>query len=532
MWGRMKDCAEIHVKAVIYCRVSTDRQFKEGDGLKSQEKSCYDYAERKGYKVIKVFRDEGVSGAIADWPAVEGLLEFLTTQRQQCVVIVDDITRLARKSQTHWHIRAEIKLAGGILESPNMKFGDEPEDIFIETIMAGVSELHRNQNARQVKNRQKARLLNGYWVFPEPPGYKYAKDTGGGKIMVRDEPQASVVAEAFEGFATGRFENQADIAHFITKSGAFSLGPKERFYPTAVKTMLTNILYTGYLEYRPWEVPLVEGKHSALIGMDTYLKIQEKLGRKAKAPYRKDLNEDFPLRGFVLCACCNEPVTSGWSTGRNGKHAYYHCKTKGCRLYGKSIKRDMLEGQFKDILKAMTPSDIVIEIARDVIEEGWKKKRAEYLGQRTDLDREKKQIDHQIDGFMGRLLEEDDRTIISLYKNHIKELEMKRQMLSAQAKEMYKVDTTLEGAFRTVFDFIRNPLSWWENGDMEDKRMVLKLAFAKRVAFSKDDGFRTAEYSLPFSVLQGSDGQKSKMVEETGFEPVYACAGRFTVCCH
>ena len=64
-------------KAVIYCRVSTKNQIKEGDGLGSQETRCREYARHKGYEVAEVFRDEGVSGGLIDRPAMQYMLAYL-----------------------------------------------------------------------------------------------------------------------------------------------------------------------------------------------------------------------------------------------------------------------------------------------------------------------------------------------------------------------------------------------------------------------------------------------------------------------
>ena len=46
-------------KAVIYCRVSSQKQVTKGDGLGSQETRCREYAGHKNYQIVEVFRDEG-----------------------------------------------------------------------------------------------------------------------------------------------------------------------------------------------------------------------------------------------------------------------------------------------------------------------------------------------------------------------------------------------------------------------------------------------------------------------------------------
>jgi hypothetical protein len=50
---------------------------------------------------------------------------------------------------------------------------------------------------------------------------------------------------------------------------------------------------------------------------------------KAKAPARKDISEDFPPRGFVLCYDCGQPMTSCWSKGRPKHYPYCLCDTRG-----------------------------------------------------------------------------------------------------------------------------------------------------------------------------------------------------------
>jgi len=55
--------------AVIYCRVSSKRQVKEGHGLESQETRCREYAARRGYEVLEVFLDKAVSGGRLDRPS-------------------------------------------------------------------------------------------------------------------------------------------------------------------------------------------------------------------------------------------------------------------------------------------------------------------------------------------------------------------------------------------------------------------------------------------------------------------------------
>ena len=85
--------------------------------------------------------------------------------------------------------------------------------------------------------------------------------------------------------------------------------------------MLNRMLYTGYYEYPTWDIALMKGKHEPIISFETYKRIQDKLYGRAKAPARKDINQDFALRGFVLCDGCGASLRLCWSARRSEKYA-------------------------------------------------------------------------------------------------------------------------------------------------------------------------------------------------------------------
>ncbi len=138
-------------KAVIYCRVSSVKQLKEGDGLASQETRCREFTKHKNYEVVEVFKDEGVSGSLIDRPRIKEMLTFLKRQKnEQHVVVIDDISRLARGLETHLQLRLAISDAGGKLESPSIEFGDDSDSLLVENLLASVP----NTNAKRTPNNR------------------------------------------------------------------------------------------------------------------------------------------------------------------------------------------------------------------------------------------------------------------------------------------------------------------------------------------------------------------------------------------
>src|SRR6266545_4687864 len=359
--------------ALIYCRVSSERQVKEGHGLDGQERNCRRFAELKGYDVVEVFRDEGVSGGLIEREGMERMLDFLDARDrgQEYVVLIDDIKRLARDLIGHFTLRKAINSRGARLESPSHKFGDEPEEVFVESIMAATAEYERNQNKRQVKNRMRARLEAGYWPFYQPPGYTFAKVPGHGKLLVRKEPDASLIQKALEGFASGRLATRADVQRFLDAHHFKPQLEHKSQFREFVHRLLDREVYAGFVSYPAWNVTTRKGHHEPLISPETFEKIQERLRERPRAPTRKDLDKDFPLRGFVLCADCHKPYTASWSRGRSGLYAYYRCTTSGCESCQKSVRAERVHADLEALLAKLKPRSRLLEVVRRKLLDLW-----------------------------------------------------------------------------------------------------------------------------------------------------------------
>ncbi len=513
----MKDVTE--KVAVIYCRVSSLKQAVQGDGLTSQETRCREYAKYKGYDVVNVFKDD-MSGGLIDRPGMKSMLGYLHKNRSlPHVVIIDDISRLARGLEAHLQLRSAISSVGASLESPSIEFGEDSDSILVENLLASVSQHQRQKNGEQTKNRMRSRLINGYWVFQAPVGYRYARSTGNGKVLVRNEPCASIVQEALEGFASGRFQIQAEVKRFLESFPEFPRTNHGYVRNQQVTDILTNPVYAGYVEAPNWSVSLRQGHHEPLITFQTFKKIEERLNNKAKAPARKNINEDFPLRGSVLCGDCGSALTSCWSSGRHSRYPYYLCHKRGCESYGKSIKRDVLESEFEALLRAIQPTPGLFKIAQKMFEELWNHRLAMSEARVRNLKSEMAKIERQVGQFLDRITDTDMPSVIRTYEDRIRKLEEQRIVIGEQIARCGRPVRSFDQTLRTAFDFLGNPCKLWASERFEDKRTVLKLVFLDRLAYVRGSGFRTADLSLPFKTLSDFSKGNLKMAQRTGLEP-------------
>ncbi|HIE30556.1 TPA: recombinase family protein, partial [Candidatus Poribacteria bacterium] len=427
-------------KAVIYCRVSGAKQVREGHGLESQEARGKEFANYKGYQVVEVFKDD-ITGKTDNRPEMNRMLSFIRLHKKgSVVVIIDDITRLARNLKAHIALRETLSDAGGILESPSIEFGEDSDSVLVEHLLATVSEHQRGKNAEQTKNRMRGRMLNGFWVFQTPIGYRYQLTDGHGKVLVRDEPNASIVQEALEGYASGRFETQAEIKRFLESQPLFPKDlPNGQVRQQKVTDILNRVVYAGYVEMPNWDIALRKGHHAGLISLETYEQIQDRRNGHVKAPARKDINIDFPLRGFVECADCGKPHTACWSTSSTGvKHPYYSCKTKGCHSFRKSIRRDVIEGEFEEVLRSLKPTEGLLEITKSMFKDAWDQRQELANATLHDVRKESRKLDKQIEGLLDRIVTTKSESVITAYEKRIENLEREKMVMSEKLENKAK----------------------------------------------------------------------------------------------
>ena len=428
-------------------------------------------------------------------PAMAELIRYLDKHpHNQYVVIFDDLKRFARDRRFHWDLKAAFKSRNTPIECLNFRFEETPEGEFVEAVFAAQGQLEREQNRRQVIQKQKARLELGYWPFYPPPGYTQVKDEAQGKVL-EPNTKALVIAEAFGGFASGRFREQSDVQAFLKKQNF--LGGKP-IHLSLVKRLLTRIIYAGYIEFPQWEVARRKGHHEAIISLDTYEKVQKKFRGITFKVNKRD--EDFPLRGLLICSKCGRKLTAGWSSGRNKPYPYYRCQRIFCK--SKDVRKEKIEGLFFELLKRLKPKSGIIELARRIILKVWDKKVKNfsnvvegYESQKNGLIRNRNQL--------------IDKITVVKSEDVIRKLEEKVSELRIEIEE---IDQLIENSkeinidYGTVADFVlsllENPAFVWEKGSYDKKQLITKLVFVENPIYDRELGYGTANLSAGIKLFE------------------------------
>lgn len=508
------------LKAILYLRVSDKSQVENGNGLQSQETTCREYADRKGYDVIAVFSDD-LTGKTANRDGLKELLSFLKKQKAGTRVIIDDLNRLARSVRTHFAIRDAITAAGGKLETPKRVFADDPEDDILEVIEAAFAGEHRRKNAEQTLSRMRARCLGGHWCLQLPYGYQYRKDKakGQGATIERHEPIATIIQDALEAYASGHLTTQADVARFLGECSHFPRDRAGKVRDQVANNILTNPLYAGYVQVPKWDVSLRPGHHPALISFETFQRIQRRLAGNSRGMVRKDNSEDFALRGYVVCGCCQTRLTSYWAKGSHKHYAYYHCREETCEAYGRAIPRAKIEGEFAELLESMQPSQTLFAMVHQALRTLWDQQSTRASERKKTITAEIREVENEIQKLVDRVIETDNATLIAAYEKRISEAESRKIELAEKFDNCGRPLASFDTAFRTALTFLANPYKLWVSDRIDLKHIVLKFVFDGRLEYVRNSGFRTPLTSSPFRLLQAAKDEMGKVVRPEGLEP-------------
>lgn len=507
-------------KALVYCRVSSGQQVSEGSGLESQEHRCIAYAEAKGLEVIKIFRDEGISGGLFERPAMKEVLKFLDKNNtEKFVVIFDDIKRFARDIEVHLKLKKEFGSREAKLECLNFKFEETPEGIFVENIIAATSQLEREQNRRQVIQKQKARLELGYWAFHAPPGLKFKRKNGEGNILTPDNEFSDIYKEAIEKFRDYELNTIEAVRHFIIEKYK-QRGIKKFISATNTKTVLTNPLYAGYLEFQKWGVSLRKAKHKGFITYETLVAVEKRLEARLKPQIRQDINPDFPLRNYLLCPHCNHAMTASWHKGKMGtKYPHYWCKNPICQNKNRTLTRDTVHNDFVELLQKLTPNPQILKLAEAVLLDVWQKRQNGEIGNQEAVLNQINDLNIKIDNLTQRISETSNKALVEHYETELEKLlKQKAAVETAGNVRMYKTQD-FPKALRLVFSYVEHPLNHWYSPAIIEQRALLHTYFNKGVSYDKFNRFGTPKLPLILEVLTQSNNSKITMVEMPGVKP-------------
>lgn len=218
-------------KAIIYLRCSTNYQTEEQGGfsIPMQLKKCEAYALLKDIEIVRVFRDEGISGK--DMKNRKGILEALDFLQEGMTFIVYSISRASRNLKQMIEIVETIKARKCHFCSATEDINtNSPTGYLFFQIISAISEFESSQLSARVVDGMRARkekLINeGKIIMKSRYGYKFIKETGNFEKVESEQTVIKLIMELRrEPYAGGNHTPYAVIAKNLNEKG---IKPRQR----------------------------------------------------------------------------------------------------------------------------------------------------------------------------------------------------------------------------------------------------------------------------------------------------------------
>ena len=341
------------LKAVIYARYSSSSQREES--IEGQIRECMAYAERNGYMVIGTYADRAISGTTDNRPEFQKMIKD-SKRKQFDLVIVWKLDRFARNRYVSAKYKSQLKQNGVRVISANETISEGADGILFESVLEGMAEWYsadlKDKVVRGLKVNASKCMWNGGTL---PIGYVVDEE----QHLQINELTAPYVVEAFKQYNEGK--TIAEIQSYFKDKGIKNTKGRTVSW-AVVQHMLSNRRYIG--EYASQDVVIPDGI-PAIVPLDLFERVQEKLEKNKKAPARAKAEENYLLTTKIFCGHCGTSMNGESGKSRNGSiHRYYKChavkkKLNDCKK--KSIKKEEIENLVVNETMAMLMDDDMIE---------------------------------------------------------------------------------------------------------------------------------------------------------------------------
>ena len=132
--------------------------------------------------------------------------------------------------------------------------------------------------------------------------------------------------------------------------------------------------------------------------------------------------------------------------------------------------------------------------------------------------RELTALDKQTDALLARIVETTNDAVLRAYEAKIAELDKTRARLQEKACQSLPPKDRIDEFIEHALTFLANPWKIWETGQTTLQRTVLKLAFAERQTYTRNQSYRTPKTTLSFKALEGILEKRENMVRSRRLE--------------
>ena len=343
------------LRAVLYARVSSKDQEKEGFSIPAQQRLLREYAIAERIMVMEEFVDVETAshGGRSGFAA---MLLFL--KKHACQTILVEKTDRLYRNLKDWSTLDELGVTIHFVKEnniigPNTRSADR----FVHGIKVLVARNHSLNLSEETQKGMLEKARSGIYPSCASVGYRNVDGPNGKRILVPAEDTGPVITELFEQFRTGQYSMKSLAAKF--RQEGRMLGGRQ-LNPSLLHQILRKRLYMGDFD---WDGTTYHGTHEPLVTRECWQRVQELLDARAESKTRK-VKHDFAYQGLIRCGHCGCLLVGEL---KKGKYVYYHCTGNRGKCPEPYTRQELLAGEFTNILQEIVIPQPILEWLADAL---------------------------------------------------------------------------------------------------------------------------------------------------------------------
>lgn len=344
-------------QAVLYARVSSEEQEKEGYSIPSQRKLLRGYADASNLDVVREFVDVETAKR-AGRTGFGEMLAFLKRSASCRTVLVEKTDRLYRNLKDYVTLDESDLEIHFVKENFVLSRDSRSTEKFMHGIKVLMAKNYVDNLGEEVRKGLREKAEQGIPPYKVGLGYRNVEGADGRRTIEPDPATAPIVRRMFEDYATGK-SSLADLADTARSGGLFAGRETDRVTST-IHWILRNPLYYGEFRHRD---KLFRGVYLPLVSRDLWEKVQGVLKeRGTRKPKR--VTRDLAFSNLIRCGHCGCALVGEIKKGR---YVYYHCTGYKGKCPEPYVRQEVLEEKFAEILRRLTFDDEVLGWAKEAL---------------------------------------------------------------------------------------------------------------------------------------------------------------------
>lgn len=461
-------------RAVIMSRVSTEDQAERGYSLDVQDEHLLRFCERYEINVVLHLREEGASAKTFDRPEFNRFLALTKEVKSLAdYFLIVKWDRFSRNMEQALAMISRLAKQGIEVNSTDQWIDyEDPNHTISLAIHLATPQVENDNRSNKVFIGMRRAQQEGNWVSKPPKGYKRIYHEKRRSEMILDE-DAPLIREAFERISEGVFEVESVRREMEKKGFACS---RSHFY-----SILRNVVYIGKITvpaHKDEVEELVDANHEALVSEDVFWRVQNVLQGKVIRKVTHYEDENFVLRGFLLCRDCGNFLTASYSKSAGKlRYPYYHCRTP-CKW---RFRADFVNQIFIEFISSFVfPEEVTalyFEVMRDIFSE---------LG--TDKKHRLKAIEKQLEELEPKLLNVELKYAEGeIEKDSFSRVKAQYQKeifnLKSQKTEIKSMRDDYTHYLEYGISLLSHLDQYYKDADFQGKRCIISSTFGEKILF-------------------------------------------------